>query len=210
MSRAISGATKEKILSAAIDVFVEKGFREATVAEICKKAAANISAVNYYFGSKEALYQEAWRHAFAESIKAHPQDGGVSESAPAEERLRGQLKSLIERSTDEKTKDFFISQMEMTHPTGLLTEIIRRELDPLRDKTLSIVRELLGPKATEQHVTFCEICIISMCHHPMVMRRARNKLENLGPPATIDDLASFVNHVVTFALAGITAIRQQL
>ncbi|HSO08870.1 MAG TPA: TetR family transcriptional regulator, partial [Desulfoprunum sp.] len=64
MGRRKSGGTREKLLSAASDVFVDKGFRDATVAEICRRAGANISAVNYYFGSKEALYQEAWRHSF--------------------------------------------------------------------------------------------------------------------------------------------------
>jgi len=63
MSRKRTGATREKLLVAASDVFVEKGFRDATVADICNRAAANISAVNYYFGSKEALYQESWRHS---------------------------------------------------------------------------------------------------------------------------------------------------
>ena len=54
MSRKRSGAKKEKLLAAAGDVFIEKGFRDATVAEICARAEANISAVNYHFGSKEA------------------------------------------------------------------------------------------------------------------------------------------------------------
>jgi AcrR family transcriptional regulator len=212
MPREKTHTTKEKLLSAAGDVFVDKGFRDATVAEICKRAGANISAVNYYFGSKEALYQETWHHSFAESMKAHPQDGGVGEDAPAEDRLRGQLKAHIERIADENTRDFFISQMEIANPTGLLEKIMRLELDPLRDKTLSVMRELLGPEATEQHVDFCETSIISMCVHPMIMRRvwARYGAENIGPTIAFDDPGAFADHVVTFALAGIAAIRRQL
>lgn len=76
MSMRKSITKKEKLLTAAGDVFVEKGFRDATVAEICDRAEASISAVNYHFGSKEALYQEAWRHSFAESLKNYPMDGG--------------------------------------------------------------------------------------------------------------------------------------
>ena len=64
MVRKKSEAKKEKLLAVAGDLFMEKGFRDATVAEICSRADANISAVNYHFGSKEALYQEAWRHSF--------------------------------------------------------------------------------------------------------------------------------------------------
>ncbi len=206
MARKRSGTTKEKLLAAASDVFIEKGFRDATVFDICARAEANISAVNYYFGSKEALYQEAWRHAFTGSIKAHPQDGGVSETAPAAERLRGQLTALIERIADKNNKDFFISQMEMVNPTGLLAEVMKSELIPMREKTLAVVRELLGPEATEQQVAYCETCVISMCIHPMLIHRIRQRTNNIALPLVIDDSKAFADHVVTFALAGIGAI----
>jgi len=208
MEKQKSGATRLKLLAAACDVFVEKGFRDATVAEICKRAAANISAVNYYFGSKEALYQQAWRHSFAESVKAHPQDGGVSGQAPAEERLRGQVKALIERIADGNSKDFFISQMELANPTGLLEHVMKSELNPLREQTLSVMRELLGAEATEEQVVFCETCVLSMCIHPMLMQRARQRSNSGDIPFLILDLAAYSERVMDFALAGIGEIKR--
>jgi AcrR family transcriptional regulator len=209
MSRKRSGAKKEKLLAAAGDVFIEKGFRDATVAEICARAEANISAVNYHFGSKEALYQEAWRHSFTESLKAYPMDGGVSETATAEERLRAQLASMIQRIADENNKDFFIAQMEIINPTGLLQEVMKTELIPMRQQTLALVRELLGPEATDQQVHYCEISIISMCVHPMVMQRIAKRTRDKEMPAIIEDIRAFADHVVKFALAGINAIRSE-
>ncbi len=199
---------REKLLAAASDVFAEKGFTNATVAEICRRAGANVAAVNYYFGNKEALYQEAWRQSFAESIDAHPPDGGVDMEAPAEERLRGQVKALIARIADAANRDFFISQMELINPTGLLEEVMQSELIPLRSKTLAVVRELLGPEADEQRVTHCEICIIGMCLHPMLIQRLRKKSNNPRVPF-IDDVDAFVDHVMLFALAGIGEVRRQ-
>jgi TetR/AcrR family transcriptional regulator, regulator of cefoperazone and chloramphenicol sensitivity len=202
-----SAAKKEKLLTAAGDVFIEKGFRDATVAEICARAEANISAINYHFGSKEALYQEAWRHSFTESLKTYPLDGGVSETAPAEERLRGQLTSLIQRIADDNNKDFFITQMEMVNPTGLLQEVMKTELIPMRQQTLALVRELLGPEATDQQVHYCEISIISMCVHPMVMQRIGQRTKDKDMPVLIEDIKAFADHVAAFALAGVNAIR---
>jgi len=204
-----SESTKEKLLAAAGDVFIEKGFRDATVAEICARAEANVSAVNYHFGSKEALYQEAWKHSFKESIKTYPLNGGVSESAPAEERLRGQLTSLVQRIADENNKDFFIAQMEMVNPTGLLQEVMKNELIPMRQQTLALVRELLGPEITEQRVQYCEISIISMCVHPMVMQRIAKRSQAEEMPLHIKDINAFADHVVEFALAGINALRNK-
>jgi len=210
MAKQRSSVTRDKLLAAASDVFVEKGFRDATVAEICNRAGTNIAAVSYYFGSKEALYQEAWRHSFTVSIIAHPQDGEVSEDASAEERLRGQLKALIERIADDSSKDFFISQMEFVNPTGLLEEVMKSELIPLREKTLTVMRELLGPGATNQQVYFCESCILSMCIHPMMMQRIRKRTKDVEVPVVIDDIEAFADHVMTFALSGINAIRRQI
>jgi AcrR family transcriptional regulator len=207
MAKQRAGDTREKLLTAASEVFVEKGFRDATVAEICNRAAANVAAVNYHFGSKEALYRETWRHSFAASIKAHPQNGGVSAEAPAEERLRGQVKALIDWVADEYSRDFFISQREFVSPTGLLSEVMKSEMIPLRQQTLSLIRELLGPEATEQQTVFCEMCLISMCLHPMLIQRIRKRTQDAGTPTAIDDLTAFTDYVIKFSLAGIAATK---
>lgn len=207
MAKQRSGDTREKLLHAASIVFVEKGFRDATVAEICKRASANISAVNYYFGSKEALYQEAWRHAFAEAVEAHPADGGVSNDAPAEERLHGQVRALIRRIADENSRDFLISQREFINPTGLLEDVMRLEFIPLREKTLAVMRDLLGPDASEEQVAFCETAVLSMCFHPMVLQKAGRRVKSAEAPVLITDLEAYARSVVKFALAGIAAVR---
>lgn len=207
-SRKDSARTRQSLLTAASEVFVERGYRNATVAEICARAGANNAAVNYHFGDKETLYREAWRHSFAESIKAHPPDGGVSESAPAEERLRGRIKAILNRSADQKNKDFLIFQAEMTNPTGLLHEIMKAEMEPLREKTLALMREMLGPHASDEQVRYCEICVVSMCTNPMLARRI--DLRDGRKPPIIRDINAFAEHVVQFALAGIAAIRSQI
>jgi len=209
MAKNERASTKENLLAAASEVFVEKGYRDATVAEICKRAGANVAAVNYHFGSKEALYQEAWRFSFAESMVAHPQDGGVPANAPAEERLRGQLRALIERITDAGNIDFQISQRELVSPTGLLEEVMQREIIPLREKTLAVVRELLGPDVSEQQVVFCETSIISLCIHPIVMQQHRGRSDEATIPPAIDNVEAFKDHVVSFALAGLHAVKVQ-
>lgn len=210
MKRKSAVGTKEKLLIAAGDVFIEKGFRDATVAEICKRAEANISAVNYYFGSKEALYQETWRHSFAESMKSYPLDGTIECDSTPENRLKGQLMSLMARIADVNNRDFFISQREFLNPTGLLEEVMKSELIPMREKTLSVVRELLGPDATEDQAQFSEVCIISMCIHPMLIRKGRQMTQDSETPSIIDNIDAFSEHVIKFALAGIASIRQEI
>jgi TetR/AcrR family fatty acid metabolism transcriptional regulator len=47
--------TSEKILSAARELFEEKGFDLTSVREIAMKADVNVALINYHFGSKENL-----------------------------------------------------------------------------------------------------------------------------------------------------------
>jgi len=202
--------TRESLLAVASDVFADKGYPDTTIAEICERAKANIAAVNYHFGDKKTLYTEAWRHSFLESLKVHPPDGGVSEDAIPEERLRGQIVALLHRIEDEKNKEFLFVQKELANPTGLLEEVIRKELRPLRERMESLVRELLGPNVSDMQVRFCEISIISQCINPMIMRRRlKGKREGKDGPPGIDDIEAYANHVVKFSLAGIRAIHEE-
>jgi TetR/AcrR family transcriptional regulator, regulator of cefoperazone and chloramphenicol sensitivity len=200
--------TRGKLLAAAGEIFAEKGFRDATVAEICRKAGTNVAAVNYHFGSKETLYREAWRHAFARSVAAHPPDGGLAADAPPEERLRVQVASLLHRIADENNRESRIMQREFTNPTGLLSEVIREEIRPLQQRTAKLVRELLGPQVGGQEVQFCEVGIISQCINPVVVRsRGKKGDETKDGPRRIDDIDAYARHVVTFSLAGLAAVR---
>lgn len=202
--------TRKGLLASASEVFAEKGYRDATIAEICERAKANVAAVNYHFGDKETLYRKAWRHSFFESVKAHPPDGGVSEDAPPEERLRGSVAALLHRIADENNKEFLFVQKELANPTGLLEEVMQEELRPLHERMETLIRELIDPRALDMQVRFCVISIISQCINPMVAIKGRKeKREGKDGPPGVDDIEAYSNHVVKFSLAGIRSIRKE-
>jgi len=204
-------STRDRVLESAMDVFAEKGFEAATIHEICEGADANIAAVNYYFGSKESLYAEAWRTAFEQSVRQHPPDGGVPPGAPPEERLRGRIRALIHRVADEDNQAFVIAHREMTSPTPLLEEVRREYIGPLSQAMRELVRELLGPDGTEQQITFCEVSIVSQCIS-VILRRRHHEMhgDDVSPQLRIRDLDAYADHVARFALAGVRAMRRCL
>lgn len=53
--------TSERILDAAEALFAEYGFDGTSMRMITSRANANLAAVNYHFGSKEALFQAVFR-----------------------------------------------------------------------------------------------------------------------------------------------------
>lgn len=204
-------ATKGRLIEAASEIFACKGYKDVTIAEISRKAGANIAAVNYHFKNKQTLYREAWKHSFMESIEKHPPDGGVPADAPPEERLRGYINSLISRVTDVGSKEFPIMQKEIANPTGLLEQVVHKTIRPLHVKFEGIVAELLGPNSTPEQARACAISIISQCMNPMLIHQS--VMERQGLRITmprIRNYKAFAPHIVEFSLGGIQALRRKI
>jgi TetR/AcrR family transcriptional regulator, regulator of cefoperazone and chloramphenicol sensitivity len=207
--------TRKQILDAAILEFSQKGFRDTTIADICRVAGTNIASVNYHFGDKQRLYAESWRQAFQYSHELHPSAGGVAPDAPAEERLRGWIVSFVRRLTDPACHDLEIAHKEMANPTGLLVETMREALDRMRQELSSILRELLGGKASDEDIEMCEMSIRSQCMNPMVLGKRHKPQEGAIPPPpglpSLDvDPERIASHVVRFSLAGVGEARRHL
>ncbi len=133
----------------------------------------------------------------------------MSDDAAPEERLRGQVSALLHRVADKGNKEFLFVQKEMTNPTGLLEEVIEKELHPLHERAKAVIRELLGPHVPETLAEFCEISIISQCLNPMVAESGRGeKREPKKGRPEIDDMEAYTDHVMEFSLGGIRAVRK--
>lgn len=59
-------STEEKIKEVARGLFIEKGFKNTTIREIAQKAKVNLSLMNYYFRSKDKLFQQVLEEGLAE------------------------------------------------------------------------------------------------------------------------------------------------
>ncbi|MDM7464328.1 MAG: TetR/AcrR family transcriptional regulator, partial [Tepidimonas taiwanensis] len=58
--------TRSRILDAAEVLFMEHGFEATSMRMITSMAGVNLAAVNYHFGSKDALIQEVFRRRLTE------------------------------------------------------------------------------------------------------------------------------------------------
>jgi len=206
--------TRRNLLKAAGEIFAKKGFRDATIAEICRQAKANVAAANYHFGGKEALYVESWRFAFEKSLKTYPPDGGVAVNAPVEEQLRGRILAIMRRVIDPQSYELDIFYNEMANPTGLLADAVQQSIEPIFRGFAAIIQELLGKQPAEQQVRLCLMSIRAQCFGPL-MRERRRKIASPDPlPSSsewnLDDLETLVDHVTRFSLAGIREIRSRM
>jgi AcrR family transcriptional regulator len=56
--------TKDRIISVSRILFSEKGFEGTTIRDIATVADVNVASVNYYFSSKEKLFEEVLRSGY--------------------------------------------------------------------------------------------------------------------------------------------------
>jgi AcrR family transcriptional regulator len=204
--QARKSSTRTRLLEAAAALFARKGYGDATVAEICDEAGANISAVNYHFGTKEELYRSAWQYAFKQAIP-YPKSAECAGDATPEEHLRRYIFTLIRRIADPENLAFDIMEHEFAHPTGLLRDIVAGEMKPHQAHFNTHIAALLGDSATPERVELCRASIISQCFNLKKLRRLHESHGDLADFAALES-GRYAEHVYRFSLGGIAAIRE--
>jgi len=194
--------TRRQLLAAAGEVFAAAGFHHATVREICRLARANIAAVNYHFGDKEALYGEVLRYAQQQAFEKYPPLLGVTADSPPEERLRAFIHSFLLRIFDQGPVAWFgkIMVREMIEPTGALDSLLKERIRPMADQLLCTVAEILDCPPTDEKVRLCSFSVVSQCvfyHH------CRTVILRLFPEQHLDAEAAeqLADHITRFSLA---------
>ena len=200
--------TRDRLLNAACAIFAEKGFRDATVAEICEAADANIAAVNYYFGDKETLYDEVWRHAFAITKGTYPLDGGLPEEPTLEDYLHSYAHALLHRIFCEAEAGLFpkLLYREMAAPTLALERIAKEAIFPQNQFLGKAIQQTLGTALDEKQRALCMHSIIGQCVFYNFGRPLRERMlgKKTMPENEIEQIA---RHIARFSLGGLKEIQ---
>ena len=200
--------TKDRLLAAACAVFADKGYRAATVAEICTAAEANIAAVNYHFGNKEALYDAVWHHVFDLASSAYPIDGSLPENPALEDYIYSYANALLHRIFSETETGLFakLLHQEMSQPTLALERIAEEVLLPQSLFLGKVVHAALEQHVPEEQIRLCMNSIIGQCAFFNFSRPLRKHVigKSTMTEEEIDDTA---RHIATFSVGGLKEIR---
>lgn len=144
-------ATRQLLIEAGAGIFAERGFKAASVREICARAGANVAAVNYHFGDKEGLYTEVLKYALRCAREKYPPDLGLKPGATWEERLKAFIHSFLLRIFDEGPQACHgkLLSREMIEPTKALDALVEEEMRPMAGQLEGIIKGLLGQGASE-------------------------------------------------------------
>ncbi len=206
----ISLDRKSKLLEAAGEVFAERGFREATIREICKKADANIAAVNYHFRDKAGLYHEVLAWCGKVALERHPIGPGGPPGATPQQRLEAFIQGYIERILDTGRPAWHgkLISREMVDPTTALDQLAEHFVKPQYARLSGIVRDLLAfdppESAPEPVVRRCCFSVVGQC---VFMKLCRPMICRIAPQQGYEpcDRAAMAAHIARSSLALIRA-----
>ena len=201
---------KDRLLDAAEGLFCERGFEGTSIRDIAASAGCNIASVNYYFGSKEKLYEEVWRRHLIPMRDARIASiNKVMSQAEARPNLEDLLRSFA---------DTFVGSMVDTSRVSRLSKLMAREYIDSHLPTNMFVNEVIKPTMTAMHKAIIKTCpdldeskvllvifsvIGQLVHVVHVKTMFEQGGDNLGLP--IFDSNEAIDHIVKFSAAGIRA-----
>jgi AcrR family transcriptional regulator len=201
---------KDRLLDAAEEIFCERGFKGTSIRDIAAFAGCNIASVNYYFGSKEKLYEEVWRRHLIPMRDARIASiNKIMSQVETRPNLEDLLRSFA---------DTFVGSMADTRKVLQLGKLMAREYIDSHLPTNMFVNEVMTPTITAMHGALMKTCpdldeskilsvifsiIGQLVHLVNVKIMFEHGGDNLSFPAF--DSNEVIEHIVKFSAAGIRA-----
>jgi len=201
--------TRGKLLDAAGQVFAERGYDAATVREICRRAGANVAAVNYHFRDKLGLYAEVLNH-LAQAAHVGQMRTALDQKASPEQILRDVIRARVRGLRGDNKPDwhFRIMAREFSNPTPALSGILKKISRPIYERLLETVGKItsLSPDGEKT-----QLCVNSVIGQILFYVFTDSVLTQVFPQTrmkTPEQLDRLADHIADFSLAYLRQIRK--
>jgi len=209
VSSAAKADTRQRLLEAASEAFIEHGYRAAKIRDIVQRAGANVAAVNYHFDGKQGLYAEVIRHHAADALE----DFALSEAAEArapEDQLRSYVRTFLKRllGNNVQSRMARLIARESVEPSSAFNLVVEQFVVPQHVALHGTVRAILGADASEESVRRCSMSIVGQCLYYWSARRVVRRLDP-GLEYDEEEVGRLAEHIVEFSLAGLRQVACQ-
>ena len=197
----MSHSTKDRLLEAAKEIFMEHGYEGATVQMIAEAAGANIAAVNYHYGSKSDLYVEYVAEHLEEAM------GRMPRLADKPSDPKGQLRIFVAWFFERYRPESPLRRMNqdmVAMKRDFIDTILEKVIKPEFQNSRELVTALLPDDTPEETVRCWIKCIISLCTGPI---HGAHLYPTVFPGTIINDAEINIQaaHVTQFILDGLEA-----
>jgi len=158
-----SKKTRAKIIDAAGQLFAERGFNGVTVRDIVKKAETHLSALNYHFRTKDALYREVLLEA-CRQVSISPEDQEQLLKLDPRKALYLLISESLKSYHDQTASNWqnVVLTKECWEPSPVFGEIIKEYFKPATDFFSNIVGKTVDKPADDHQVRFSVISLLGL------------------------------------------------
>ena len=199
--------TRARVLNAAARLFAERGFARVTVRDICRKARANVAAVNYHFGGKHGLYTAVMQSAISTMQATSEAARAAGAGQGPEERLRSYVNVFLQRVAG-RGRETWIHQLmmrELSDPTPALDMVAEQVLKPRMAYLCGTIGELVDRPVDDPRVVLCALSVQAqfqgLLWHKIMPTVAP------GAEITPETLEAIAEHITHFSLGGLKGFR---
>jgi AcrR family transcriptional regulator len=201
--------TRDKLIEAAGEVFADRGYRAATIREICRRAGANVAAVNYTFGDKMGLYTEVLRHS-VRAAQSAALNAALDTSLSAEDTIRGVIRARLKSLCGQARPAWHIRLVmhEFTEPTPAMGRVVDEGMRPVYDRVRKAVGEVIG--LPPDHET-TRLSVNSIVGQILFYTFSWPVLSHLQPELklTPEQLDRIAVHIADFSMAYLKKVGQE-
>jgi AcrR family transcriptional regulator len=165
---ALTPPTEEKIIAAAMEVFIARGYHGARMREIAQKANTNLSLLSYYFRSKENLFKTVCSK-FIDKIYSRLSDSFKTKTT-LEESIQSLVCAYVELLLENENLPLFITNILAQHPEFIVQTFQRKNF--LQDLFLHFFQQTESEiaKGRIQNIQPAELLLncLSLCVFPFI------------------------------------------
>lgn len=201
-----SPQARERLLHVAADVFVENGFKAASIRKICERANVNVAMVHYYFGSKDDLYLAVLDFAREQEESAFADETPAGGEAPPE-KLRAAIRRLVGNllTPGPASLRTRLLAWELMDPSAAIGTIADRDIRPEHRFFADLIRGITGDALDDDAIRRCVFSIIGQA---VFYASARRVHEIAAPEITYDPagIARIAEHIYQFSMAALSGL----
>jgi len=170
-----AATTRDRILHATLKIIGKEGFQSITIKKIADLAEVNIAAVNYHFGSKTNVINEAMKVLNKKLIKCF--EVLENKEISPEERLRSFLLSYMERALEypDIFRNFIYRTINECGENSDYVGFLKKEGI---EKIKRALKEA-GAKAENEELSMKMLQMISSIELPILLGKHMNQLSGI-------------------------------
>ncbi|MBK0063630.1 MULTISPECIES: TetR/AcrR family transcriptional regulator [unclassified Acinetobacter] len=197
--------TKAKIIEAAGQLIAQEGFAQTTNKAIAQLAQVDLAAINYHFEGREGLYKAVLAEAHAHYIDEQQLSELVKSPFSPTRKLEIFFETLISKLVE---KDVWHSQVfirELFSPTPYLEQFMAHDGTRKFQYIRQIISQVSGLDENHPALLPCVLSVVAPC---MMLIIASTNVPTPIQSISRMDSQRLLQHLMTFSLAGLEAIKQ--